>query len=57
MPSLRPVLTAGFDKAYSRAVADAADETGLPSTDFPHLCPFSPDQALNLEFLREPPEA
>jgi len=57
MPSLRPVLAAGFDKAYRRAVADAADETGLPSADFPQLCPFSADQALDLSFLPEPPEA
>jgi hypothetical protein len=57
MPSLRPVLATGFHKAYGRAVADAADETGLPSTDFPRLCPFSLDQALSLDFLPEPPEA
>ena len=55
MPSLRPVLAAGFDKTYARAIADAADETGLPSTDFPGSCPFSLDQALNPDFLPEPP--
>jgi hypothetical protein len=53
MPSLRPVLAAGFDKTYARATADAADETGLPNTDFPRQCPFSLDQALNLDFLPE----
>ena len=55
MPSLRPVLAAGFDKTYARAIADAADETGLPGTDFPGSCPFSLDQALNPDFLPEPP--
>jgi hypothetical protein len=53
MPSLRSVLAAGFDKTYARATADAADETGLPNTDFPRQCPFSLDQALNLDFLPE----
>jgi hypothetical protein len=47
------VLAAGFDKTYARATADAADETGLPNTDFPRQCPFSLDQALNLDFLPE----
>ena len=56
MPSLRPLLIDGFAKAYRRAVADAADETGLPSTDFPQLCFFSLDQSLSLDFLPEPPE-
>ena len=57
MPSLRPVLVDGFDKAYRRAVADAADETGLPDADFPHACPFSLDETLSLDFLPEPPRA
>src|ERR1039457_1575170 len=46
MPSLRPVLADGFDKTYARA-------TALPNTDFPRQCPFSLDQALNLDFLPE----
>jgi hypothetical protein len=55
MPSLRPVLAAGFDKTYARAIADAADETGLPEADFPQRSPFSLDQALDPGFLPEPP--
>jgi hypothetical protein len=54
MPSLRPVLAAGFDKTYARAIADAADETGLPSTDILRSCPFSLEEALSPDFLPEP---
>jgi hypothetical protein len=54
MPSLRPVLLAGFEKTYARAVADAADETGLPKEEFPSACPFTLEPVLNLEFPPEP---
>ncbi|MBK1695130.1 hypothetical protein CKO09_10320 [Chromatium weissei] len=40
-PSLRQQLPTLIDTAYPIARRNAADETGLPLTDLPELCPFN----------------
>lgn len=52
-PSLRPMIAASMVKTYSRAVAKAVAETGLPETAFPADCPFTPEQILSEDFLPE----
>jgi len=42
-PSLKRYW-ADLDKVYRDARADAANETGLADWDFPHKCPYSPEQ-------------
>jgi uncharacterized protein DUF29 len=52
-PSLRPFVGEVLAEAYADAREDAADETGLPETDFPAECPFSADEVLSRSFLPE----
>lgn len=40
-----------FPLVYPRAVADAADETGLPPATFPADCPYTLDQVLDETWL------
>jgi Domain of unknown function DUF29 len=48
-PSLKPEDF--LEKAYARAVRDAADETGLGKGAFPSECPWSIDQVLEEGWL------
>ena len=50
-PSLRPTLPEIMIAAYRRARGDAARETGLQPTTFPELCPWTPEQVLDLDFF------
>jgi hypothetical protein len=50
-PSLRPFVGEVLAEAYADAREDAADETGLPETDFPAECPFSADEVMSRSFL------
>ena len=43
-PSLKPQLPAIIAEEYSPARENAADETGLPLTTFPDVCPFTAEQ-------------
>ena len=50
-PSLKLYLEAVFAECYTAALAQASDETGLPTAVFPTDCPYSPELALDAEFL------
>jgi hypothetical protein len=50
-PSLRPLVEERIRKAYPLAVLTAVRETDLPKSTFPAECPYSAEQALNIEFL------
>lgn len=43
-PSLKPRLSMMVTAEYRRARSEAADETGLPLTTFPDVCPFTVEQ-------------
>jgi hypothetical protein len=40
-------------RTYNEAREDAAEETGLPETEFPAECPFALDDILSRSFLPE----
>ena len=44
-------------KRYRAATLTAAKETGIALHVFPEECPFTPEQALDLEYFPENPEA
>jgi hypothetical protein len=50
-PSLRRQVPELMRDAYSDAVQDAADETGLPADRFPTDCPYAPDDVLAEGYL------
>ena len=50
-PSLSPFVSEVLVEAYSDAREAASNETGLPETEFPVECPFSPDEILSRDFL------
>ncbi len=50
-PSLKPYLEQVFEECYSEGRLLAAVETGLPLTTFPALSPFTPEAALNIDYL------
>jgi Domain of unknown function DUF29 len=52
-PSLRPFVNEAVAEAYSEAREAASNETGLPETEFPAECPFTPDEVLSRDFLPE----
>jgi Domain of unknown function DUF29 len=53
-PSLRPFVTGALTEAYRDACEDAAEETGLATSEFPAECPFTLDEVLSRSFLPEP---
>jgi hypothetical protein len=52
-PSLEPQLPALPPDAYDSALRLAADETGLEETDFPAVCPYTAEQAMDQGFFPE----
>jgi hypothetical protein len=50
-PSLARHPADVLSSAYTKAVRDASDETGIPRRDFPATCPYAAEQALDPEFL------
>ena len=50
-PSLRPAMPEILPRAFSTAIREAADETGLPRQTFPSSCPWSLEQALDEDWL------
>lgn len=52
-PSLKSKLNDVIADAYDLARGDAADETGLPESDFPIKCPWKYSQIADMEFWPE----
>lgn len=52
-PSLKSSLDTLLQEAYSNAVEDAADETGLPMQTFPDICPWDYESFMGKEFWPE----
>lgn len=52
-PSLKPYLDEVFLAAYELGLALAIRETQLGEQVFPEVCPYTPEQVLNPEFLPE----
>jgi hypothetical protein len=50
-PSVRAEVPAMLLRRYPKAVAAAADETGLPEARFPPTCPYTAEQILDEKFL------
>lgn len=48
--SLKNKLAEIINDAYELARGDAADETGLPESDFPVTCPWAYTQIVDMEF-------
>jgi hypothetical protein len=53
-PSLRSFVANALGQAYNEACEDAAEESGLPASDFLAECPFTLDEVLSRSFLPEP---
>jgi len=53
-PSLRQHVASEAQDGYARAVATAADETGLPSAQFPPSCPYTAQELLDEDFFPGP---
>ncbi|OQX04851.1 MAG: hypothetical protein BWK73_35150 [Thiothrix lacustris] len=49
-PSLKGKLPEFMEDGYSLGRGGAADETGLPESTFPELCPWTFEQVMNPEF-------
>jgi Domain of unknown function DUF29 len=52
-PSLRGQVPTLLGYAYPKARQLARDKSGLPPATFPELCPWSPEQLLDEDFLPE----
>ena len=52
-PSLKPQLPEAVERSYRYAIRGAAKETGLPGNTFPKSCPWTYEQALNVNFWPE----
>lgn len=53
-PGLKPKQDELYARAYANARGQAADETGLPLATFPETCPYTLDEAMDLEFWPGP---
>jgi hypothetical protein len=52
-PSLVPTLEAAIARAYVDARGTASDETGIKSSHFPQVCPFTREQIFDPEWFPE----
>jgi len=52
-PSLKPYLDEVFLAAYELGLALAIRETQLGEQLFPEICPYTPEQTMNPEFMPE----
>jgi hypothetical protein len=53
-PSLRPLIEEYLPRAYSAARINAAEQTGLPASDFPEDSPFTADEVMSTPLYPEP---
>jgi hypothetical protein len=53
-PSLRQHVASEAEEGYARAVATAADETGLNLARFPSSCPYKVEELLDETFFPGP---
>lgn len=53
LPSLKPQIEDAVINAYPDALEITVDETGLPESHFPKICPYSVDQLLDKQFYPE----
>ncbi len=51
-PSLKNYKKLAFDQAWERARKIAITDTGLPSNNFPRVCPWSESEVMNKTFDR-----
>ena len=52
-PSLKTIVPQAIATAFEGAIIEAADETKLPESAFPALCPWSCDQLMDARFWPE----
>lgn len=52
-PSLKSRAASLTEREYTRAITQAAAETGLPRQSFPTDCPYTFDQIVDRDFLPE----
>jgi len=52
-PSLQTILPQAIATAFEGAVIEAADETGLPESVFPTVCPWTFEQSMDARFWPE----
>ena len=52
-PSLQAFPAEATDEAYDAALLKASEESGLPRSFFPDLCPFTIEQILDPDFYPE----
>jgi len=52
-PSLKTIVPQAIATAFEGAIIEAADETKLPESAFPALCPWSFDQLMDARFWPE----
>ena len=52
-PGLQPLVDPTIADSYAEACLDAADETGLPLTTLPPVCPWTLAQILDADFFPE----
>ncbi len=50
MPSLRPAISEVIAEAYEDAIALAMEETSLPESTFPTLCPYTVNEIFDRDF-------
>lgn len=50
-PGPKPYFREIFSDCYFPAKEWTSEETGLPSTNFPESCPFTPEEVLNSDYL------
>ncbi|HEY3718619.1 MAG TPA: DUF29 family protein [Roseiarcus sp.] len=52
-PSLQTIVPQAIATAFEGAIIEAADETKLPESAFPAVCPWSFDQLMDARFWPE----
>lgn len=50
-PSLRPLVADAIREEYEASLLNAYNETCLPDGALPEVCPFSPEQVLDPDYL------
>ena len=53
IPSLKTIVPQAIATAFEGAIIEAADQTKLPESAFPAVCPWSFDQLMDARFWPE----